>query len=116
MPIRCRSELALLGLLVVLAACKPGAGSAPETLPPVGEAALALQQMQCEKDGGQWARESGAFSCVRPTKDAGKACRSGADCQGACLARSMTCAPVRPLLGCNEVLSGTGMRVNECID
>ncbi|MFD2173846.1 hypothetical protein [Rhodobacter lacus] len=115
MPIRCRSELALLGLVALLAACKPG-GEPEAALPPVGEAALAQQQALCEKDGGQWARLGGAFTCVRRPKDAGKACHTALDCDGACLARSMTCAPARPLLGCNEVLSETGIRGTECID
>ncbi|WP_083952102.1 MULTISPECIES: hypothetical protein [Rhodobacter] len=115
MPIRCRSKIALLGLAVLLAACKPGADD-PPPLPPVGAAAVARDKGLCEAGGGQWASLGGAQYCVTRTKDAGRSCRASTDCEGACLARSMTCAPAKPLLGCNEVLSSTGLRGTECIE
>jgi hypothetical protein len=62
--------------------------------PPKSEA-----QRACESRGGLWARG-----------------RSKADCQGQCLARSMTCAPALPMFGCHEVVERSGMRVTLCID
>jgi len=113
MRIRCRSELAAL-VLIALAACKPGGGDeAP--LPAVGEARMALEQAACEKRGGNWIEASGARLCATRTRDSGKSCRTGADCEGACLARSMTCAPVQPLTGCNEIITSAGLRVTECV-
>lgn len=118
MPIRCRSEALALGLMLVLAACKPAAEratGADAPLPPVGEAKMALEQAACEKRGGQWVAEGGAKFCLNRTRDAGKACRTGTDCQGDCLARSQTCAPVVPLVGCNEIVTSAGLRVTECV-
>ena len=76
------------------------------------------EQVLCEKAGGQWAvaGKTGAFICVKPTRDGGKMCRKKGDCQGLCLARSGTCAPFAPLFGCNEVLEKDGRRVTLCID
>lgn len=55
------------------------------------------------------------MTCVNPTRDAGKACRRGSDCEGLCLARSFTCAPYDPLFGCNEILQDDGSRVTYCL-
>ena len=114
MPIRCLSDLGALALLLALAGCVPGGREAP--LPPVGEAAQAKAQASCEARGGRWLAFGAAFYCVTPTKDGGQSCRTGADCAGACLARSMTCAPAKPLLGCNEVIGSGGLRGMECVD
>ena len=75
-------------------------------------------QIACEEDGGSWARagSGGGMACVRPTRDGGKQCRSKTDCEGECLARSRTCAPIQPLFGCNAVLMDNGAEVNLCID
>ena len=75
-------------------------------------------QIACEDEGGTWARagEGGGMSCIRPTRDGGKQCDSKTDCQGECLARSRTCAPVQPLFGCNAVLMDNGAEVSLCID
>jgi hypothetical protein len=82
-------------------------------LPP----ALARQQSECQRGGGTFtARAGGLYACVTPTRDAGRSCRTGADCAGLCLARSMTCAPVAPLFGCNEVLDSRGARQTLCVD
>jgi hypothetical protein len=45
-----------------------------------------------------------------------KSCSAASDCQSACLARSRSCAPVKPLLGCNEVLTNSGVAVTECVN
>ena len=93
----------------------------PDTEAPAVEEPAAPKpaaQVLCEKTGGQWsvAGESGAFTCVKPTRDGGKVCTKKGDCQGMCLARSGTCAPFMPLFGCNEVLEQDGRRVTLCIE
>ena len=75
-------------------------------------------QLQCEKRGGQWSRigDGDARTCVKPTRDGGKFCKKQGDCQSECLARSMTCAPFDPLVGCNDVLQSDGRTVTLCVD
>ena len=87
-----------------------------EPAPDRPEAEKSAAQKTCEKKGGTYSRLGGAFLCVRTTRDGGKACRTGRDCQGECLARSMTCAPLAPLLGCNEVVQDNGVRTTLCIE
>ena len=76
------------------------------------------EQITCEKRGGNWgaAGKSKLKSCIRRTRDAGKQCRKQGDCESVCLARSNTCAPIKPLFGCNEILQKDGSRVTLCID
>lgn len=76
------------------------------------------QEIACVKKGGSWvaAGKSGAKTCVRTTKDTGKQCNRKSQCEGLCLARSGTCAPVVPLFGCNEIFQDNGQRVTLCID
>lgn len=98
----------------LLAACQPE----PEGLPPVGAELVALQQARCEAEGNIWGRAGaeGAFVCFRRTRDAGARCTRATDCSGACLARSGTCSPLDPLIGCQEVLTDTGARAMLCVD
>ena len=103
-------------------------GQAGATTPDTAEAAPAAEapppppkspeQLSCERKGGTWATAggSGAKSCVRRTRDSGKACSNGRQCEGDCLARSRTCSPIMPLFGCNEILQDNGARVNQCIE
>lgn len=79
---------------------------------------LSREASACLRQGGLWihAGKSIAMACVKPTKDAGKQCHREQDCQGVCLARSMTCAPYDPLFGCNEILQKDGSRVTLCLD
>ncbi|MDD8021700.1 MAG: hypothetical protein PHX82_01130 [Paracoccaceae bacterium] len=102
-------------LVLALAGCKP-AGDTPPKLEPVGAALVAQQKMLCEGQGGDWVASTEGLICQHRPKDGGQSCRSGSDCEGACLARSMTCAPVVPLLGCNEVITASGLRVTECVE
>lgn len=76
------------------------------------------EQISCEKRGGEWQSigSDAARTCVKRTRDGGKQCRKESDCDGVCLARSRTCAPVKPLFGCNEILQNDGRRVTLCID
>lgn len=79
---------------------------------------LGPEELACVKKGGQWAvaGKAGGMSCVRRMRDAGKSCRKKSDCEGDCLARSNTCAPIAPLFGCNEILQDNGAMVTLCID
>ncbi len=107
--------LGWIALTLTLSACQP---DRPEPkLEPVGETRVTLERGQCEKSGGAFHQltKSGAYVCQRIPRDAGKPCTGEQDCEGACLARSMTCAPVVPLVGCNEVLTNSGIRVTECV-
>jgi len=82
-----------------------------------GPERVAAARAQCDREGGTFATAGAATAlvCVRPTRDAGQSCASGRDCDGQCLARSMTCAPVTPLFGCHEVLSDAGRPENACL-
>ena len=91
--------------------------AAPEAaVLPVAEKTPA--QLACEKRGNSWmkAGQTGAFACVTRLMDGGKRCTSGSQCQGDCLARSNTCAPITPLFGCNDILQDNGGQVTLCLD
>lgn len=92
------------------------AGSLEVKTPP--PAPLSPEAVACEKRGGTWARagKGGGMTCIQPTRDAGKACRRQSDCEGLCLARSRSCAPIRPMFGCNDILQDDGREVTLCID
>ena len=97
--------------------------AAPDEVPPPEAPAPARVvkspgQLACERRGGSYARAGagGAFVCVRATRDGGKQCRKESDCESACLARSRTCSPITPLLGCNDILQNDGRRVTLCLD
>jgi hypothetical protein len=113
----------------------PGASSGPQdariaedseaAAPPEPPAATAAPvaaktaaHLACEKRGGSYVTVStgGAFTCQFSTKDAGKSCSKSGDCEGVCLARSRSCAPINPLFGCNEVLQDDGRRMSLCIE
>lgn len=110
-------------ILAVLAAFV-GPACQPDTdrggLPPVGEELVALEKSRCEARGGTWGRggRSGTagFVCFRPTRDGNTACTRAGDCEGICLARSGSCAPVTPIFGCNEVLNSLGVQTTLCVD
>ena len=76
------------------------------------------EEIRCGKKGGAWvgAGKTGAQLCVKPTRDGGQHCTKASDCEGLCLARSATCAPVQPLFGCNDILQDNGLQVTLCID
>ncbi|MFM2390982.1 MAG: hypothetical protein RLZZ437_2537 [Pseudomonadota bacterium] len=94
---------------------EPAAVEEPEAIDP---ALQTPQAIACTRQGGVWSRigQGEARACLRQTRDAGKRCDSDRDCQGVCLARSGTCAPVDPLFGCNEVLQDDGRRMTLCLN
>ena len=105
------------------AAAPPAAEPAP--LDPPAAAPIVIEppppspeQIACERKGGSYARAGAgdARACIRPTRDGGKQCRRESDCEGTCLARSQTCAPITPMFGCNDILQDDGRRVTLCLD
>lgn len=97
--------------------------TAPETTPVDSiisepEAEKSSAQLKCERQGGNWGKAgaSSARACIKRTRDSGKQCRKQSDCDSVCLARSGTCAPVKPLFGCNEILQNDGRRVTLCVE
>lgn len=114
-----RQAIGMTGLLLTvlaLAACLPTART--PKLEPVGVARVEADRTACLKRGGEFhlLAKTGAYVCLSRPRDAGKACSAESDCEGACLARSGTCAPVMPLVGCHEVLTRSGTRVTECVE
>jgi hypothetical protein len=79
---------------------------------------MAAEEAACAARGGRWAQGglSGAFVCFEQTRDAGRQCRRESDCESICLARSGTCAPIKPFFGCQDVLTDTGLRATLCVD
>lgn len=96
----------------------PAQADVPPPAPAVPAVLKTEEQLACERRGGSWSPVPGssARSCVYRTRDAGKACRARRDCEGECLARSRSCAPIRPLFGCNDILQADGRQVTLCID
>ncbi len=88
--------------MFALAACLPDRTADDEFGPDFADDFEAA----CVADGGRWGAgaRAGTMVCYRETRDGGKMCKASGDCAGQCLARSQTCAPVTPLLGCHEVL------------
>ena len=104
--------------------CPPAAvaaaveAAAAAAAPPPPAPLKSPEERACEKTGGRFAPSgtSGALSCVRQTRDGGKRCSRARDCEGLCLARSMTCSPITPVFGCQDILQQDGLRVTECVD
>lgn len=86
--------------------------------PPTPPVIKSAAQIACEKGGGNFIHldKSNVMTCQKPTRDAGKQCLRETDCEGACLARSNSCAPAKPLFGCNDVLEADGRRTTLCIE
>lgn len=79
--------------------------------------ATSPEAVACRKAGGNWSKVGKAgHTCLKSTRDSGKSCTSGKQCEGLCLARSGTCAPFKPMFGCNEIFQDDGQRVTLCID
>ena len=79
---------------------------------------LADERQRCERSGGRWGLRAGdaLFVCFRETRDANQSCKIASDCEGLCLARSRTCSPIEPFLGCHEILTEGGGRATQCVN
>jgi len=79
--------------------------------------ANAEKRAKCERRGGTFSKTgAGLFICVNRTRDATKSCSSSTQCEGVCLARSGTCSPVDPLIGCHDIVTDNGNMARVCID
>ncbi|TYB84508.1 hypothetical protein [Oceaniovalibus sp. ACAM 378] len=110
-------RLALV-LMIGLGSCQ-GDSAPPDTgLKGYDPRAIEREQAACTARGGRWGQGGigGRFACYTDTRDGGRICRAAGDCEGLCLARSQSCAPVTPLFGCNEVLTQSGQAATICID
>lgn len=123
MRMRVLKILTVAGLVLSLAACQDepphdgeGYGYGLSGFDP---AQVETQKAACEARGGEFRPGGlgGLMTCFETPKDAGKSCTSSGDCStGQCLARSRTCAPIKPLFGCNDLLDAEGRRVSLCVD
>ena len=106
--------LTTVALLVAVSGCQIGQ---PAKLEPVGEAHVDVEHAACIKKGGDFRKTGGGgYFCLETTGDDGKSCTRASQCESACLARSQSCAPLKPLFGCNDVLTETGIRVTQCLE
>jgi putative hemolysin len=88
----------------------------PEVAPPTERGVVTPEEAACQRGGGQWAKVGAAGRiCLRQTRQGGKSCEKKSDCKGECLAQSGTCSPIRPLMGCNEVMDNEGRRMTQCL-
>jgi hypothetical protein len=109
--------LPLAGLLF-LAACQHAQKTPDLGLVGFDPNLIENQRQACTAAGGQFGKggASDVYICYQRTKDANQSCSAGTDCQGLCLARSQSCAPVTPLLGCQDILTDSGTRATLCLD
>ncbi len=101
--------------LFTLVACQEDGGDEAESAS-IFPGLITQEREKCIKDGGRWGAAPGnaTFTCFKNLTDANKPCARESECQGLCLARSRTCAPVKPLFGCHEVLASNGTRQTRC--
>jgi len=77
----------------------------------------AAARAKCLAGGDLFSKtKTGAFVCVSRTRDSGKTCTGSGQCEGSCLARSGTCSPVTPLVGCHDIVTDNGGMSTVCID
>jgi len=115
--LRPRLWLPILAGLILLAGCQEDAPPALE--PGALEPGLVdAQRAACEAEGARWvsSEATGRSVCLRTPADANDSCATSADCEGVCLARSRSCAPVVPLFGCHEVINARGARQTLCLE
>lgn len=109
--------LFLICLSLTLAGCQedgPNSSSEISSVPDLLEG----PRTECERSGGRWGARAGGvlFTCYRTTSDANRQCRAASDCESLCLARSRTCAPTEPFLGCHEIITDGGGIATQCIN
>ena len=93
------------------------ASAEPVPAPPKPRDPNLAARADCVAKGGSFSRtKTGAFVCVTRTRDFKKSCTASSQCEGSCLARSGTCSPVTPLIGCHEIVTERGRMATVCID
>lgn len=111
-----KGRLLIPVLCLLLGACVTLPGAAPK-LPPVGAASVAQDKASCQRSGGEFAGTPGkAMLCFHTPPDAGRQCNKDTDCTAGCLAKSHTCAPISPLIGCQDLLDDEGRTVTQCVN
>ena len=110
-------RLAIFAVLLVLAGCQQDEPNPDTGLAGYDPNNLQIQRDACIDRGGRFGKGglSGSFVCYENTRDANQTCSKGSDCEGFCLARSRSCAPVKPFFGCNDVLTNSGAQSTVCI-
>lgn len=120
MGAKCRLLVSFVAT-IALASCVPQ-NDAPQTqtygLAGYNPEGAAQAEQSCLARGGQYTIGglAGLKVCFETPKDAGKSCSKATDCDGQCLARSKSCAPLTPLFGCNAILDSAGREVTICVD
>lgn len=115
-------RLPIAALALVLSACSPMTGGAPDAAAPTQTAAEA-----CAARGGQLMRVGRLQTeqCVVAFSDAGKVCRDGDDCLGDCRAKEAgpnpgtvtgVCAPNDLPFGCNTRIEDGRAGPTLCVD
>ncbi len=108
----------LVLLTVALSGCREEPRTLDSGLEGYDPDLVDIQRASCLKRGGRFGGGAGegTFICYETTRDGNKSCRAADDCEGVCLARSRSCAPIKPLLGCNEVLGVNGATSTVCVE
>ena len=106
------------GICLLLLACQHQALNPDSGLAGYDPNLIENQRTLCLEKGGRFGRGglASTFACYETTRDANQSCSAGSDCQGLCLARSRTCAPVTPLFGCQQVLTNAGVQATVCLE
>ncbi|RPE70983.1 hypothetical protein EDD53_0096 [Pacificibacter maritimus] len=120
-PVRSLSRVCALGLMVTLMGCMPdNEASAPLGYGLAGydPNAEVRAEESCLARGGTYGTggAAGLKVCYETPKDAGKSCSKSTDCESQCLARSKSCAPLKPVFGCSSILDSLGREVTLCTD
>ncbi|MEM0935570.1 MAG: hypothetical protein AAF646_05940 [Pseudomonadota bacterium] len=109
-------------LIFACAAVLLGCQSEPDIVLAPGAStpdAFRAAEAACAEAGGTFGPPPGGGNvqiCTRTPADANTPCSTALDCEGACLARSRTCSPIVPLLGCNDVILSNGVEANVCVN
>lgn len=109
---------ATIGLILSLAACQQSDVPLSSGLDGYDPHLVDIRRAECTERGGRFGSGglTGTFVCYENTDDANKSCSAASDCEGLCLATSRSCAPVKPLFGCNEILTNSGAKTTICIN
>lgn len=107
-----------LPMVLALSLCQPADDPVETGLDGYDPNLVANERSACETRGGTFGQGgiAGRFVCFEQTGEGGKSCSSSSDCTSHCLARSRTCAPVTPIFGCQDVLTGAGAVTTLCVD